>query len=489
MIKENRIPLDQLSEKSTETRKRRAFFDVYARQWMSGILMLTDLFCLFTAILLAIKLRLWSATSLDPAYGTIFTLLAIILVLKFYRTGLYPGVGLHYVDELSKLFNTILSTFVIILAVTVILHTSLIYSRLAIILSWMFSIVFIPAGRYLVRRFLIHLGLWGVPVVIIGSTEKGLVLAKQLRSNLQHGFRPELIFCDEYPLADGSACDLVDSLARLKESARRLHLQDALILVDDLNNIDLLVDRYRFVFNRVILINDQTGKYGLNNLEALDFTTALGLQVKNNLLSNRAQFSKMIIDKLGAFFGLLLLAPFLGLVAITIKLDSPGRVFYRQARLGKGGKIFRLLKFRTMQLNANEVLKLELARNPVLKEEWDKYQKLKEDPRITRFGKFLRKFSLDELPQLWNVLTGEMSLVGPRPIVQDEVIKYKGSYSLYTQVKPGMSGLWQISGRNDTTYDARVSLDEYYVRNWSVWMDIYILLKTIKVVLWRHGAY
>ena len=489
MTKENRIPIDHLYERSIETRKRWVIFDLYARQWMSGMLLLTDLLCLFTAILLGIQIRLFAVINLAPAYGAIFTLLAFILVLKFYRTGLYPGVGLHYIDEFRKLINSITTTFVIVLAVTVLLHTSLIYSRLAIGFSWLISLFLIPVGRYLVRRFLIYLGLWGVPVVIIGVPEKALTLAEQLNLGPQQGFRPELIISDEFPLVDGSEVDPAISLARIKESAHRFHLNDALILVDDLNNIDLLIDRYRSIFHRVILIQDQAGKYGLNNIETLDLSTAFGLQVKNNLLNKSAQIIKKYIDFLLACFGLLLLSPFLGLVALAIKLDSPGRIFYRQARLGKGGKIFRLIKFRTMHMNANEVLKLELEHNPVLKEEWDTYQKLKEDPRITRFGKFLRKFSLDELPQLWNVLKGEMSMVGPRPIVQEEVIKYKESYRLYTQVKPGMTGLWQISGRNDTTYDKRISLDEYYVRSWSVWMDIFILFKTIKVVLWQNGAY
>jgi len=488
LITEKSIPIQQLSEESTETRKPWASFDIYAQQWMSGILMLTDLFCLFTAILLALQIRWFSAINLAPAYDQIFTLLAIILVLKFYRIGLYSGVGLHYIDELRKLVNSISTTFVIVLAVTVLLHTSLIYSRLVIFLSWMFSIVLIPVGRYLIRRFLIHLGLWGVPAVIIGNPEKTLALAKQLRINLQHGIRPELFISDEYPLADGLAGDSVDSLARLKECAHRLHLKDALILVEDLNHIDLLVDRYRFIFHRVILIKDQIGKYGLNNLEALDFTSALGLQVKNSLLSKRTQLFKKFIDMLGSFFGLLL-APFLGLVAVAIKLDSPGGVFYRQPRLGKDGKIFNLLKFRTMYINADEVLKIELAGNPALKEEWDFYQKLKDDPRITKVGRLLRKLSLDELPQLWNIVQGEMSLVGPRPIMLDQRQFYGPYYKDYIQVLPGITGLWQVSGRNQASFNQRAELDNEYIQRWSIYMDIFILFKTIKVVLWRDGAY
>ncbi len=485
MIRENRIPIDHLSEKSAEKRKSRVFFDLYARQWMSGVLLLTDLLCLFAGILLGLLLRFFAGIDLPSAYNQIFALLAIILVIKFYRTGLYPGIGLHYIDEFRKLVSSITTTFVIVLAVTVLLHTSLIYSRLAILYSWMFSILLIPVGRYLVRRFLIHLGLWGVPVVIIGVPEKALALAEQLRIGLQQGFRAEMIISDEID----SAVDQADSLARIKESIRSLHLNDALILVDDLNSIDLLVDRYRFIFHRVILIRDQTGKYGLNNLEPLDFESALGLQVKNSLLSKWAQFIKMVIDKLVAFFGLLLLAPFFALAAVAIKLDSPGRIFYRQARLGKGGKTFRLLKFRTMYMNANEVLKLKLAHNPVLKAEWENYQKLKEDPRITRVGKFLRKLSLDELPQLWNVFNGEMSTVGPRPIMPDQCELYGPYYKDYIQVTPGITGLWQVSGRNQTSFAQRAVLDNEYIQRWSIWMDIFIFFKTIKVVLWQEGAY
>jgi len=235
----------------------------------------------------------------------------------------------------------------------------------------------------------------------------------------------------------------------------------------------------------------QTGKYGLNNLQPLDLANYLGLQVKNHLVSPYSQLLKRLIDLLGSVVGLLLLSPFVGLaaLAILIKLDSPGGVLYRQPRLGKGGKTFDMLKFRTMHINADEVLKIELARNPALKEEWDHYQKLKDDPRITRVGRLLRKFSLDELPQLWNIVQGEMSLVGPRPIMLNQETLYGPYYKDYIQVLPGITGLWQVSGRNRTSFARRAELDNEYIQRWSIWMDIYILFKTIKVVLWKDGAY
>ena len=161
--------------------------------------------------------------------------------------------------------------------------------------------------------------------------------------------------------------------------------------------------------------------------------------------------------------------------------------FTGRPRLGKGGRVFNVLKFRTMYANADEVLQEKLLADPVLKKEFDQYQKLKNDPRITRVGNFLRKFSLDEFPQLWNVLLGQMSVVGPRPIMLNQEKMYGKVYNDYIQVMPGMTGLWQISGRNRTTFRRRAELDNEYIQRWSLWMDIYIMLVTVKVVLFREG--
>jgi len=184
-----------------------------------------------------------------------------------------------------------------------------------------------------------------------------------------------------------------------------------------------------------------------------------------------------------------LISPLLAAIAILIKMNSPGPVFFGQQRIGQGGRRFIAWKFRSMVVDADRVLKEYLAKRPDLREEWERDQKLKNDPRVTRVGRILRKLSLDELPQLWNVIKGEMSLVGPRPIVQDELAKYGDKGTFYLKVKPGMTGLWQVSGRNDISYKERVELDVYYVRNWSVWLDLYILARTVWVVLFGKGAY
>lgn len=187
--------------------------------------------------------------------------------------------------------------------------------------------------------------------------------------------------------------------------------------------------------------------------------------------------------------GGLLVSPILGLAWLILKLDSTADVFFSQLRIGIGGREFSAWKFRTMVPDADLKLKEYLESSPSARAEWQASHKLKNDPRVTWLGRILRHYSIDELPQLWNVLKGEMSLVGPRPIVAEEIHHYGDRFDPYTWVRPGITGLWQISGRSDTTYDERVSLDEYYVRNWSIWLDLYILARTGASVLQRKGAY
>ena len=179
----------------------------------------------------------------------------------------------------------------------------------------------------------------------------------------------------------------------------------------------------------------------------------------------------------------------MGVIAAAVKLSSPGPVFYSHRRIRKGGSFFSMWKFRTMCINSTEVLEDHLSRHPEARAEWNKTHKLRKDPRITRIGDFLRRYSLDELPQFWNVLAGQMSLVGPRPIVAAEVEKYGDCFDCYCRVKPGLTGLWQVSGRSTVTYAKRISLDCEYVKRWSLIRDVWILLKTFSSVLKQDGAF
>lgn len=208
-----------------------------------------------------------------------------------------------------------------------------------------------------------------------------------------------------------------------------------------------------------------------------------------NSIRKPAQKVKRILDLFLCTLALPVVLPVSCFLYLLIKLDSKGSVIYRQERIGKDGKPFLIYKFRTMYCNADELLQEVLATDPLMAEEWKKTRKLRNDPRLTKAGQFLRKTSLDELPQLINIFKGEMTLVGPRPIVEDEKEKYGRYFEEYCEVRPGLTGLWQTSGRNDTTYSQRVAYDHYYINHWSPKLDIWIMAKTIPVALSGRGAY
>jgi len=199
---------------------------------------------------------------------------------------------------------------------------------------------------------------------------------------------------------------------------------------------------------------------------------------------------KRVFDVVFSVFALIITLPITIPIVLIIKLTDGGNIIYGHERVGKDGEKFKVLKFRSMYMDADKKLKEILENDPKAKEEWEKTFKLKNDPRITPIGKFLRKTSLDELPQFINVLKGEMSVVGPRPVVEEELIKYyKEKADLYKSVKPGVTGYWQVEGRSDTDYDERIKMDEYYIKNQSFLFDLKIILKTIKVMITRKGAY
>lgn len=198
--------------------------------------------------------------------------------------------------------------------------------------------------------------------------------------------------------------------------------------------------------------------------------------------------AKRVLDIAGAIVLATVFSPFILAIIVLMRRDK-GPIIYRHRRVGRDGRTFECLKFRTMVADADKVLMELLERDPAIKAEWVRDHKLRSDPRVTSIGKFLRRTSLDELPQLWNVVRGEMSLVGPRPVVREELLRYGRNVRAYLSAKPGITGLWQVKGRNDTDYRRRVVLDTYYVRNQNLLLDLYILLKTTRVVLGGSGAY
>jgi Undecaprenyl-phosphate galactose phosphotransferase WbaP len=334
-------------------------------------------------------------------------------------------------------------------------------------------------------------GLWGKLVVLIGSQEAGRRMAKVLQQEWQLGFKPAGLFDDALVATEGRQEDvrcrgaLTDAVA----TARERQVDTAIFTTPQVRHDHLvkLVSLASTTFRYVIVMPNLDGITN-SAVVARDFAGDFGVEIKHNLLDPWARRIKHALDLLATLVGGVLIVPLLIAVAILIKFDSPGPSFYGHLRLGVEGKHFRCWKFRTMYTNAEQVLDEFLQSSPELRAEWEHSYKLRNDPRVTRIGRFLRKTSLDELPQLWNVLRGEMSLVGPRPIVDAEIPKYGTIYEMYQRIKPGMSGLWQVSGRSDTGYVERVKLDAYYVQNWSVWLDLVILARTVWSVLLGRGA-
>jgi Undecaprenyl-phosphate galactose phosphotransferase WbaP len=243
-----------------------------------------------------------------------------------------------------------------------------------------------------------------------------------------------------------------------------------------------------WVFPRISVVPVLTG---LSSLwaEPRDLGGMIGLEIRQRILMPGVRMIKRVVDLCSTLVVAALSLPVVVIIAVAIKLNSTGPVFYGHVRYGRDGRPFVAWKFRTMVTGASTALEQHLQGSPALRAEWNRDHKLKRDPRITAVGRMLRRTSLDELPQIWNVLLGQMSLVGPRPIPVDEVQYYGEAFELYRQVLPGITGMWQVSGRNNLTYEERVQCDLYYIRNWSPWLDVYILARTVTAVLFARGAY
>jgi Undecaprenyl-phosphate galactose phosphotransferase WbaP len=402
--------------------------------------------------------------------------------------GLYPGIGWGPAEELRRV--SIGTTVVVVGAIglTFLGQSGEAWSRQVFVTTWLSALVALPLLRAGVRRCFCRSSWWGVPVVVLGAGATGQQVVTLLRSQPWLGLRPVTVLDDDgakLGLDVGGvrvAGTLADVPRMYGDGIRHAILAMPCLPASRLAGmLDHLGDHLRHVFIAPALPGSPDVI-----AETREFANTLVLEVRQNLLRPDVRIIKRCVDVISVVTGLLLCWWIFAGIALAVKLSS---VFYGQRRIGRGGRDFVAWKFRSMVKDADSILAGYLAAHPELQAEWERDHKLKDDPRVTWIGRLLRRTSLDELPQLWNVMVGEMSLVGPRPIVQEEVPKYGERFSLYQKVRPGLSGLWQVSGRNDTTYGERVALDCYYVRNWSVWLDLVILARTVRVVLLGKGAY
>jgi Undecaprenyl-phosphate galactose phosphotransferase WbaP len=423
-------------------------------------------------------------------YLELFPVIAIFLGV-FATQDLYPGLLLHPAEELRRAFRSVTTVFLLIACGAFLSHSAESYSRIVFLVVWASGTPLMILARQITRHLFADKPWWGVSAIVFGSGAVTRRVLSALRPGNHLGLRivGVLTSGDTQETSYYGAPVLGDVTFGPIAAAQGM-AEYAIIAMPESNSAHLryAIEEYCVGFRHVLLIPDLPGLSSLD-ICGRDVGGELGFELPQRLFHISSGVIKRLMDFSVSFTILALFAPLFLLTALLIKLTSSGPVFFGHSRYGRGGRIFKAWKFRTMSANGEAILQRYLMENPSAREEWESDQKLKNDPRVTLIGRWLRKYSFDELPQLWNVLVGDMSLVGPRPIVKAEIVKYGPAYALYQRVIPGITGLWQVSGRNLTTYDERIAFDEYYVRNWSVWLDIYILVRTVRTVLTGHGAY
>lgn len=408
--------------------------------------------------------------------------------------GLYPGYGVGQAEELRRQTFALLATLAITVVFAFASQVGDSLSRL-LLFGWCLGLVLLaPVARYFVKRAMMKAGLWCKPVVIVGAREVGSRMLQVLRRDWQLGFEPVGVFDDRLASAAGGELEGVPyggTLADAVALAQNRGVDTAIFAMPRARREHLaqLVNLASKSFRHVVVIPDLEGITN-SAVVARDISGIFGVEIKHNLLDPWAQRSKRVLDIGATVVGGALILPLIVMLSLLVWVElRGGPVFYRDRRMGRDGKTFSCVKFRTMVPDAEALLQRVLDENAEMREEYLKYHKLRNDPRVTRVGRFLRKTSLDELPQLWNVLRGEMSLVGPRPYLHRESGDIGATQSEILRVTPGITGPWQVAGRNHTSFSERVRMDAYYVRDWSIWIDFMLLARTARSILLSRDAY
>jgi Undecaprenyl-phosphate galactose phosphotransferase WbaP len=467
-------------------------------------LLLTDILALLSSFLLAHLLR----SQVIPKFTSLFKYApvplevqlkygflsgALIIIFVFSLERLYTK-RFSFWDEVKHLYRGLVFSFVLLMLSVFLSRGYTQFSRVVIISAWILSLFLFPFFRHTAKILLVKLNLWKKKVLILGTDETARALAKGIRSNPTIGYEiMGFLSPDENEVGLSLLDDLkvigkVSQVEKLDPRSGPLDIIISLPEIDQQTMIDLVETSEKVA--ETIKIVPRIGNIFTLGVDVETFGDVLSLSVARNLVKPWNIFIKRVIEIALTALLMIVFSPFLLIIAAAIRVDSRGPALFIQDRLGENGHRFRLIKFRSMFQDGDSKLQDYLEGNTEARREWQEFQKLRNhDPRVTRVGRFLRRYSLDELPQLINVLKGNMALVGPRPYLPREKDEIGKSYDLILRVKPGITGLWQVSGRNILPFKQRLLLDEYYIRNWSLWMDLVILIKSVKVFLSREGAF
>lgn len=417
----------------------------------------------------------------------------------FAAAGLYPAIMMPPTEQIKKTFFGSLFGFAgICLSVVVFNYKGISLAKeifitystntalcCALLIAVPVATICITSMRELLKHAYFRKSRRAVPTVVYCKDSSSKYLIDRLISSKFLGYTPAIIISADTSISDSYPdIPFYTSDEGIFDVIKSLNLKVAVLFGYDDNQTTAFFIKYRYVltFNKdrfaisnTMQLKDMAGLLGFSTTNKLSFTSNLAIKRISELL---------LVFMLSPIW----LTVFI-ILFIAVKLTSPGPALYAHKRVGKNGSVLKCLKFRSMYNDADKQLEKILAESPEMRAQWEKERKFVNDPRVTRFGKILRKTSLDELPQLLNVIRGDMSLIGPRPVTESE-LDYYGKYADFVfSVKPGISGMWQVSGRSETSYEERINFDTFYIQNWSIWLDIWILIKTVWVVLSHKGAY
>ena len=463
---------------------------------------LIDIVSLFALFHLSVFIRtdllplIYSGFPQEPPLSSFVNIwwVFFVWVFFFYYEGLYTK-RFSFWDEIKALYSVSFFSTIAIFTIVSIGKLNDEISRTVIVLTGLLSFLLLPLIRISSKKLLRKLGLFKRRVLILGAGKTGELIATALKKEPNYGYEVKG-FLDDDPEKLGrriKGVKIHKGVDKALNYINRCNIEDIFIAMPGAGKERLqgLINSLQHKVERILFVPDIFGIAVLGtNLQHFFHEEVLAFEIENNLSNPFNIFIKRCFD----LFVSGLLIPFLSIpmaiMVVLIRLDSKGPAIFSQERIGKGGRKFKCLKFRTMYDDAEDRLIRLLENDPDARKQWEQYWKLNDDPRVTGIGRFLRTTSLDELPQIFNVLKGEMSLVGPRPVTQDEIDKYyRDMAERCFCVPPGITGLWQVSGRSNTSYDYRIALDLWYVRNWNLWLDIVILFKTVRIVIKREGAY
>ena len=452
----------------------------------------------YMSILLAEKAAVWLTVLLVDsgryerlASSYTYFWIPVIFILFYSRSNIYHMRPI--LDKIRDIFYCTCNGLAVSLLFLYFAHKNIVDS---VVFPAAFAVCAFVLGyaiRYMYWRCLKSWHLLYEPVILIGA---GKTAEKALRFYEQDlGYRYDVLgLLDDYPYKSPMAgkYPVLGGMWDAEKIVQETGVKTVVITAPGLakEQLQKLISQVQPHVRNISFVPDLLGTQMMGAEVNVFFTEAmLMLKIKNQLARRRNRVIKRAFDLLFTICGGLCILPFLLVIAVMVAVDNKGNVIFAHRRIGRDGKEFKCYKFQTMIPNAQEALEKYLTENPEAWKEWEESFKLTNDPRVTKLGNILRKTSLDEMPQLWNVIKGDMSLVGPRPIVSKEIERYGEYFREYAMVTPGITGMWQASGRSDTTYEERVEMDTWYVRNWSVWIDLMYLFKTVKIVFTGKGAY